>query len=172
MTRDVGESPALARSMQGQLMLDAEEVAAMKRLHELGWGAKRLSREFGCARNTVKRYLRESGPVVFRKPERRTAFDGLEDWLRELLLYPFGRSNFVLPTLVTMLSESILRRLPIGFDALLSRLDRLRAELDAQLGTTGVIIHPPYSRPAPRHKLALLTPFDASLPAPLLERRI
>lgn len=65
--------------MQGQLMLDAEEVAAMKRLHELGWGAKRLSREFGCARNTVKRYLRESGPVVFRKPERRTAFDGLED---------------------------------------------------------------------------------------------
>jgi hypothetical protein len=24
--------------MQGQLMLDAEEVAAMKRLHELGWG--------------------------------------------------------------------------------------------------------------------------------------
>ena len=85
--------------------------------------------------------------------------------LRELLLYPFGRSNFVLPTLVTMLSESILRRLPIGFDALLSRLDRLRAELDAQLGTTGVIIHPPYSRPAPRHKLALLTPFDAACTA-------
>ncbi len=24
-------------------MLDAEEVAAMKRLHELGWGAKRIS---------------------------------------------------------------------------------------------------------------------------------
>ncbi len=54
MTRNVGESPALARSMQGHLMLEAEEVAAMKRLHELGWGAKRISREFGCARNTVK----------------------------------------------------------------------------------------------------------------------
>lgn len=55
MTRDVGEYPALARSLQGQLMLDAEEVAAMKRLHELGWGAKRISRELGCARHTVKR---------------------------------------------------------------------------------------------------------------------
>jgi len=43
MTMDVGQDPALTRSLQGQLMLDAEEVAAMKRLHELGWGAKRIS---------------------------------------------------------------------------------------------------------------------------------
>lgn len=64
-----------------------------------------------------------------------------------------------------MLSESLLRRLPIGFDLLLVRLDRLRNELDAQLGDNGVIIHPPYSRPAPRHKLALLTPFDAACTA-------
>jgi len=85
--------------------------------------------------------------------------------LRELLLYPFGRASFVLPTLVTMLSESLLRRLPVGFDLLLARLDRLRKELDAQLGDNGVIIHPPYSRPAPRHKLALLTPFDAACTA-------
>ena len=85
--------------------------------------------------------------------------------LRELLRYPFGRSNFVLPTLITMLSESILRKLPLGFDALLLRLARLRESLDAQLGDSGVILHPPYSRPAPRHKLALLTPFDAECTA-------
>lgn len=29
----------------------------MVRLHDLGWSAKRLSKEFGCARNTVRRYL-------------------------------------------------------------------------------------------------------------------
>ncbi len=85
--------------------------------------------------------------------------------LRELLLYPFGRSNYVLPTLVTMLSESIMRKLPLGFDSMLARLDRLREQLDAQLGDCGVILHPPYSRPAPRHKLALLTPFDAACTA-------
>ena len=83
MTEIVSEIPALSKTMQGDDMLQAEEVAAMVRLHGLGWGAKRLSQEFGCARNTVRRYLRAGGPVAYRKPERRTAFDGLEDWLRE-----------------------------------------------------------------------------------------
>lgn len=32
----------------------------MLRLHKLGWGTKRLSKEFGCARNPVRRYLREA----------------------------------------------------------------------------------------------------------------
>jgi hypothetical protein len=49
------EFPAQRTRVQGDEMLVAEEVAAMVRLHELGWGAKRLSREFGCARNTVRR---------------------------------------------------------------------------------------------------------------------
>ena len=83
MSTGVLADPALSRMMRGEEMLQAEEVAAMLRLHELGWGAKRLAREFGCARRTVRRYLRQGGPVPFRKPERRTAFDGLDDWLRE-----------------------------------------------------------------------------------------
>lgn len=64
-------------------MLQPEEVAAMLRLHELGWGMNRRARKFGCARNTVPRYLSEGGTVPFRKPVRPTAFDGLDDWLRE-----------------------------------------------------------------------------------------
>jgi hypothetical protein len=54
-------------------MLQPDEVAAMVRLHELGWGAKRLSKEFGCARNTVRRYLRAGGAMPFAKPLRKTA---------------------------------------------------------------------------------------------------
>jgi len=76
-------------------MLQGEEVAAMVRLHELGWGAKRLSREFGCARNTVRRYLRTGGAGPFRKPERRTAFDGLEDWLRERFFRHGGNADVI-----------------------------------------------------------------------------
>lgn len=34
-----------------------EEVAAMLELHRKGWGAKRIARELGVARNTVRRYL-------------------------------------------------------------------------------------------------------------------
>ena len=76
-------------------MLEAEEVAAMVRLHELGWGAKRLSKEFGCARNTVRRYLRAGGAAPFRKPERKTAFDGLEDWLRERFFRHGGNADVI-----------------------------------------------------------------------------
>jgi transposase len=76
-------------------MLQAEEVKAMQRLHELGWGAKRLAKEFGCARNTVRRYIRENGPVGFRKPARRTAFDGLDDWLRERFFRHCGNADVI-----------------------------------------------------------------------------
>lgn len=61
MTIEISGHPALSRTMQGGDMLQADEVVAMLRLHELGWGAKRLSKKFGWARNTVRRYLREGG---------------------------------------------------------------------------------------------------------------
>ncbi|MET3524494.1 hypothetical protein ABID25_006365 [Mesorhizobium abyssinicae] len=61
-----------------------EEVLDMVGLHERGWGAKRIAQEFGCARNTVRRYLREGGVVAYRQPVRRTAFDGLDDWLSRM----------------------------------------------------------------------------------------
>ena len=34
----------------------SEEVKAMLHLHTLGWGLKRIAREFGSSRNTVRRY--------------------------------------------------------------------------------------------------------------------
>ncbi|MFP5405617.1 MAG: IS21 family transposase [Gammaproteobacteria bacterium] len=89
------ELPARGSRVQGEEMLQAEEVAAMVRLHELGWGAKRLSKEFGCARNTVRRYLRAGGAAPFRKPERKTAFDGLEDWLRERFFRHGGNADVI-----------------------------------------------------------------------------
>src|SRR5260370_10150325 len=39
-------------------MVAAEVVKQMGQLAELGWGAKRIARELGVARNTVRRYLR------------------------------------------------------------------------------------------------------------------
>ena len=51
MSTGVSGDPALSRTMRGEEMLQAEEVAAMMRLHALGWGAKRLSKEFGCAQH-------------------------------------------------------------------------------------------------------------------------
>lgn len=40
-------------------MLDPEIVKTLRALHALGWGARRIARELGIARNSVRRYLRE-----------------------------------------------------------------------------------------------------------------
>ena len=45
-------------------MLKPEEVEAMLGLYQLGWGTKRIAREFGCSRNTVKRYVEAQGWVA------------------------------------------------------------------------------------------------------------
>jgi transposase len=44
-------------------MVEAEAVREMRELAGRGWGAKRIARELGLARNTVRRYLR-GGPAA------------------------------------------------------------------------------------------------------------
>src|SRR5687767_350042 len=39
-------------------MVDPEIVKQLRALKALGWGTKRLARELGIARNSVRRYLR------------------------------------------------------------------------------------------------------------------
>lgn len=92
---EVSEGPAQAIGVRGEEMLQPDEVSAMLRLHGLGWGAKRLAQEFGCARNTVRRYLRAGGVVPFAKPKRKTAFDGLDDWLRERFFRHGGNADVI-----------------------------------------------------------------------------
>jgi hypothetical protein len=67
-TMDSGHSGPRGSMTRGEEMLQPDEVAAMIRLHGLGWGAKRLAREFGSARKTVRRYLRQGGPAPSRQP--------------------------------------------------------------------------------------------------------
>ncbi len=79
---------------------------------------------------------------------------------RELLKLVLGRSDYTLPTVILALAE-------LGKPLLAGRLAKsvavareLQAELEAAMGPSGVLLHPPYTRAAPRHRLALLTPFD------------
>ncbi|WP_414476266.1 IS21 family transposase [Microvirga sp. M2] len=130
MSIGVSVDPALSRTMRGDEMLQAEEVAAMLRLHGLGWGAKRLAKEFGCARNTVRRYLRQGGAVVFRKPVRRTVFDGLDEWLRERFFRHSGNADVVRQELA---SE---HGIVIGLRSVELRVQRWRRELKAQMRAT------------------------------------
>lgn len=79
---------------------------------------------------------------------------------RELLRSALGRSRYIFPNLLLVLGERVLSALRMDPSGALSRVLRIRAELDEALGDSGVILHPPFSRTAPRHGVALLTPFD------------
>jgi fatty acid amide hydrolase 2 len=85
---------------------------------------------------------------------------------RELVRVALGRSNHTLPVLVLIAAQRLLRRLPRRrAEQLANAGRRLQAELEALLGDRGVIVIPPYSRPAPYHYEPLLRAFDAGFTA-------
>ncbi|MEM7153659.1 MAG: amidase [Myxococcota bacterium] len=79
---------------------------------------------------------------------------------RELLRLALRRSHHTLPALVVAGLEELTAKLPDTVDGAIAQGRALQAELDRTLGPRGVLLHPPYSRPAPRHYRSLLTPFD------------
>ena len=85
--------------------------------------------------------------------------------LRELAALPFGRSNHTFAALALTTVD----RLIAPFSGTRSRYieagRRLQAAVEEALGPDGVLLHPPYSRPAPRHRDAWRTPFDAQYTA-------
>ncbi|WP_200373438.1 IS21 family transposase [Thiocystis violacea] len=76
-------------------MLEPEAVTAIVRLGQSGWGAKRIAKALGMARNTVRRYLKAGGAVAYRAPRRRGALAGQETWLREPFLRHRGHCDVV-----------------------------------------------------------------------------
>jgi fatty acid amide hydrolase 2 len=80
--------------------------------------------------------------------------------MRELAKLAVGRSRHTLPAVVLVGLERVAARMPGQVDKAVADGHALRAELEAVLGPNGVILHPPYSRPAPRHFAPMLTPFD------------
>ncbi|MCA9660777.1 MAG: amidase [Myxococcales bacterium] len=79
---------------------------------------------------------------------------------RELLKLMVGRSRHTLPALMVVAAEKITRFIPSQVDAMIAAGKALQAELEDILGPNGVLLYPPYTRPAPRHGSPLLTPFD------------
>lgn len=76
-------------------MQTPEAVAAMMRLHDLGWGIKRIARELGCSKHTVKGYLRRGGWISCRHPARRQVLGELKDWLAARFRQHRGNADVV-----------------------------------------------------------------------------
>jgi fatty acid amide hydrolase 2 len=80
--------------------------------------------------------------------------------LRELLRLVLRRSRHTLPAVLIVGLEELARRLPGQIDRAVAEGRALQAELETLLGPNGVLLYPPYSRPAPRHGSPMLTPLD------------
>ena len=89
------QRPEQAQSLRGDVMRTPDEVAAMGRLRALGWGTRRIARDSGIARNTVRRYLATGGWSPCELPPRTSALDGLEVWLTERFHRHAGNADVV-----------------------------------------------------------------------------
>jgi len=95
MLCEMGQGSPQEIGLRGENMLLPDEVTAMVRLHGLGWGAKRIAREMGCSRTTVRRYLEAGGWMAYCKLRRGRRLDGLEAWLSERFHRHRGNADVV-----------------------------------------------------------------------------
>lgn len=95
MSKELMSVGLQVEELQGEAMRTPDDVAAMLRLRELGWGSKRIAAELGCSRNTVKRYLECGQWRAYRRERGRRVLDGLEDWLAEEFRRHRGNADVV-----------------------------------------------------------------------------
>ena len=88
-------------------MRQPDEVAAMLRLHELGWGTRRIAAELGCSREAVQRYLAAGGWAAYRGPRRPGVLAEHEAWLAERFRRHRGNADVVRQELASELSVSV-----------------------------------------------------------------
>jgi transposase len=91
-------------------MQTPQDVAVMQRLRALGWGLKRIARELGVSKNTVRRHLGAGGWRPYRAPVRPRWLAGLEDWLKEQFHRHRGNAEVVRQELARVHGVGVSRR--------------------------------------------------------------
>ena len=110
---------------RGVLVETPEAVAAMLRLHGLGWGTRRIARELGCSRTTVQHYLAAGEWHSYRRRGRRSKLAGEAAWLRERLIRHHGNADVVRQDLARE------RGITVSLRTLERAVTPFRAELEA-----------------------------------------
>lgn len=89
------QAPQVAAGQGSETMLAPPEVQRMLALKALGWGSKRISRELGCSRNTVREYLRRGGWRPMDVSARGSALEPHGEWLADRLNRHRGNADVV-----------------------------------------------------------------------------
>jgi transposase len=100
MTMGTNSFPPRSKRREVARMETPEDVAAMLRLHAAGWGTKRIAEELGCARNTVRRYLRQGGWQPYAGGARGKQLDDHLPWLERTFDQHHGNAEVVRQELV------------------------------------------------------------------------
>jgi len=80
---------------RGEPVQTPEDVAAMLRLHGLGWGTRRIAAALGCSRTTVQHYVSAGEWRGYRRRGRQRKLSGETAWLRERLIRHGGNADVV-----------------------------------------------------------------------------
>ena len=81
-------------------MRKSDEVEAMLHLRALGWGLRRIAREFGCSKNTVRRYVAADGWMTYSRRAGGGKLEDQETWLKERFFQHGGNAEVVRQDLV------------------------------------------------------------------------
>ena len=81
-------------------MRKSDEVEAMLQLPALGWGLRRIAREFGCSKNTVRRYVAADGWMAYSRQAGGGKLEDQEAWLKERFFQHRGNAEVVRQDLV------------------------------------------------------------------------
>ena len=76
-------------------MMKSDEVEAMLHLHALGWGLRRIASEFGCSKNTVRRYVAADGWMAYSRRSGGGKLGAQEAWLNERFFQHGGNAEVV-----------------------------------------------------------------------------
>jgi transposase len=127
---DVFQAPQVAAGRGSETMLAPQEVQRMLALSALGWGSKRISRELGCSRNTVREYLRQGGWRAMDVAARTGVLEPHREWLAERLRRHRGNADVVRQDLARELG------LQVSLRTVQRAVEALRRELRAEAVAT------------------------------------
>lgn len=127
---EVFQAPQVAAGRGSETMLAPQEVQRMLALSALGWGSKRISRELGCSRNTVREYLRQGGWRAMDVAARAGALKPHREWLAERLRRHRGNADVVRQDLARELG------LQVSLRTVQRAVEPLRRELRAEAVAT------------------------------------
>ncbi|MFN9679778.1 MAG: IS21 family transposase, partial [Betaproteobacteria bacterium] len=123
---EVFQAPQVAAGRGSETMLAPLEVQRMLALKALGWGSKRICRELGCSRNTVREYLRRGAWRPMDVSSRGGALEAHLEWLAERLHRHRGNADVVRQDLQRELG------IEVSLRTVQRAVEPLRRELRAQ----------------------------------------